>query len=265
MLSGGELQKTNLNDISQALALVRLDDEPTVFMHSSLFSLGRLDFSVENLVDFLLHWIGPHGTLVMPTFSYHNDKSQPWRALSTPSKTGVLTERFRMRSGVLRSAHPIHSICAYGKKADYLTKDIETTSFGEKSPFSKLIQMNAINIALGAQFVGGATFLHYAEELLRVPYREFVPLGVGVYDMNGLEIDSEFYYFARKSDRDRESSYTNNWEVALKDFLENNLFSFDKIGSANFMWARMGEVTNFLIERIRGNPYYCARIILNEK
>ena len=259
------MQKTNLNDISQALTLVRLDDEPTVFIHSSLFSLGRLDFSVEDLVDLLIHWVGPHGTLVMPSFSYHNDKSQPWRALSTPGKTGILTECFRVRAGVLRSAHPIHSICAYGKKANFLTKDIETTSFGEKSPFSKLIQMNAVNIALGAQFEGGATFLHYAEELLGVPYRSFLPLGVEVYDMSGLKVVVDFYYFARKLDPTKKSSYLNNWDDALKDLLGNNLFNSDKIGSANFMWARMGAAINFLIERIRADPYYCVKKILNEK
>lgn len=259
------MQKTNLNDISRALALVNLDDEPTVFIHSSLFSLGRLDFSVQELIDLLIEWIGPDGTLAMPAFSYHNDESYPWRALSTPGKTGILTECFRKSSGVLRSTHPIHSICAYGKKANYLTQDIEITSFGEKSPFSKLIQMNAVNIALGAQFVGGATFLHYVEELLRVPYRSFLQLEVEVYDMNGMKVDDDFYYFARRLDPTQKNSYVNNWDGALKDLLENNLLSSDKIGSANFMWAKMGDAINFLIQKIRADPYYCVKKILNEK
>jgi aminoglycoside 3-N-acetyltransferase len=259
------LQRTCLNDISKALSLIDLEPDPTVFMHSSLFYFGRLGFSVEDLIDLLLEWIGPHGTLAMPSFSYHSNKNLPWSALVTPGKTGVLTERFRIRPGVSRSVHPIHSISAYGKKAKFLTEDIETTSFGEKSPFSKLINMNAINVALGAQFLGGATFLHYAEELLKVPYREFIPLGVEVYDADELRVTNDFYYFARKLGRSQESMYVNDWDTPLKDFMDNNLLRFDRIKSANFMWARMGNSIDFLVDRIRKDAYYCAKEILNEK
>ncbi len=164
----------------------------------------------------------------------------------------------------MRSTHPIHSICAYGKKARYLTQDIATTSFGEKSSFAKLIKMNAINIALGTGFIGGATFLHYTEEHLKVPYREFLSLGVEVYDSDERKVDDEFYYFARKVTELHPGLYENNWETPLKDFMTAGLFHFDKIGNANVMWTKMEDSTEFLIKKVNINPYYCAKVVSHE-
>jgi aminoglycoside 3-N-acetyltransferase len=253
------LQKTTLLEISNKLKKIDVGHEPVIFLHSSLFQLGRLDCDIGDLLGMILDWVGGGGTLVMPSFSYHNDKNNPWFALQTPGKTGILTEKFRAHPAALRSIHPIHSVTAVGKFAEFLTGDIELTSFGEKSPFAKLIDMNALNIALGAEFIGGATFLHFIEEKFNVPYREFINLGVTAYNLKNDKVDSDFLYYGRKAEIGSSGVFENDWTLPLKELKDNRLFHFDKIGSANLMWSRMGGSIRFLSKKLINDPYYCAK------
>ena len=84
-----------------------------------------------------------------------------------------------------------------------------------------------MNVSLGANFIGGATFLHYAEEYLKSPYRAFIDLGVRCLDSNNSVVPCEFKYFARRSINNLE--YKNSWRTPLQDLVGNNLFVFDGI------------------------------------
>jgi len=250
------MQKTKLSEISDQLSKIDIGKEPVVFMHSSLFQLGKVENGILGIMDVIWNWLGEDSTLLMPSFSYHNIIDLPWCAKTSQGKTGLLTEYFRNMDGVVRSIHPIHSITAFGKHADFFASEIESTSFGPRSPFAKLVEVNAMNVSLGANFIGGATFLHFAEEFVSVPYREHVALGVNCFDMNDKVVENEFKYFARKRFKDQE--YQNDWTVPLQDFLEKELFTFNKIGSANLMYSRIGDTTRSLVDSLRINPFYCA-------
>jgi|LauGreSuBDMM15SN_2_FD.fasta_scaffold02197_6 aminoglycoside 3-N-acetyltransferase len=251
------MQTTTLKQISEKLNLIDIGEEPIIFLHSSLFQLGKINFSLNDLIDLLLNWVGVNGTLLMPSFSYQNDGN--WYALETKGKTGVLTEHFRGIPGVLRSIHPIHSVSALGKHANYFTKEIESSSFGIKSTFHKLIEANAINVSLGANFIGGATYLHYSEESVLSPFRDFKDLNVKCFDSNNFLLPVNFKYFARRITS--EGEYVNDWGKPLSDFIEKKLFIFDKIGDANFMYSRMLPSVRFLIEMLSSDAFYCAKFI----
>lgn len=253
------MQKINLIEIGNKLNKIDIGSEPVIFLHSSLFHLGRIDFRVSDLLSIIIDWLGPDGTLVMPSFSYHNNTTDPWFAKRTIGKTGLLTECFRLQQGALRSIHPIHSITAFGKLSHYLTREVDATSFGEKSSFSKLIEMDALNIALGIGFVGGATFLHYSEQKLEVPYREFVKLGVTAYDLYDQKLSEDFLYFGRKRNQAGKDLYINDWGQSFFDLNNEGFFNYDKIGSSNIMWSRMGSVSKYMSNKIMINPYYCAK------
>jgi aminoglycoside 3-N-acetyltransferase len=246
---------TTLKQIRDKLNSVDIGLEPIVFLHSSLFQLGKLDFGIEDLNSLLLEWVGPNGTLLMPSFSYQN--TGDWYVSTSKAKTGALTEYFRRLPGVVRSIHPIHSVTAYGKYAGLFAEEMESSSFGVKSAFHKLIEMDAINVSLGANFIGGATFLHYAEEFVLVPFREFRQLDVKCYDVNNALIPLSFKYFARKVTA--EGEFINDWDKPLSDFIKNELFTFDKVGVANFMYSRMSPAINFLVDELRLNPFYCSK------
>lgn len=228
-----------------------------MFLHSNLFSFGLIEKGVAGLYELILEWLGPDGTLLMPSFSYHNDSSKPWKCNETPAKTGVLTEYFRKRPGVRRSLHPIHSVVAAGTQAVFFTEDIDPSSFGEKSPFAKLYRCNAHNISLGTEFEGGATYLHYIEEMLQVPYRIHVDIPVEVYDASDMQVDKQFIYFARQVSEGFE--YANEWRHVWDDLSGAGAFVERRIGPAKVIHSRMQEAGNLLADAIKADPYYCAR------
>jgi aminoglycoside 3-N-acetyltransferase len=91
----------------------------------------------------------------------------------TPTSAGLIPEVFRNYPGVKRSVN-MHSVCAIGKHADFLTRDhINSITYWDKqSPYYRLSEINGIvfGIGLGKAFVG--TILHCVESVLRteLPY-----------------------------------------------------------------------------------------------
>ena len=251
------MHTTTLKELSSGLGRIELGREPVVFMHSNLFPLGLIEKGVVGLYGLLLEWLGPDATLLMPAFSYHNNPDKPWECNRTAAKTGALTEYFRKQQHVLRSIHPIHSVSAYGKYAQHFTSDIDVSSFGEKSPFAKLHQCNAHNISIGTGLVGGATYLHYTEEFLKVPYRSFVKIPVAVFDANESKVDREFVYFARVAVDGFE--YVNVWNNVWDDLSVAGAFTTFEIGPAKIVHSKMRDSADLFADKIKENPYYCAQ------
>src|ERR1700730_12706132 len=65
----------------------------------------RLDLLIEAMEAA----VGREGTLVVPTFSYSFTKGEPYDIRKTPSAVGMVSERFRMQTGVRRTSDPIFS------------------------------------------------------------------------------------------------------------------------------------------------------------
>ena len=76
---------------------------------------------------------------------------------------------------------------------------------------------------------GGATFVHYAEELFKPPYRNLINLKLAVYDHNEKKINKRFSFFARKKNKYYEG--VNYWKP-----VEKNLISSKIMTKENFLW-----------------------------
>jgi aminoglycoside 3-N-acetyltransferase len=249
------MHKTTLSDIKKILNNIPINTtEPLVFVHSSLFPFGIIENGVSGICQTLIDWIGPNGTLMMPTFTFK--KHECWHQQNTPSETGILTEYFRKLPGARRTIHPIHSVAVYGKQAEYLSSEIDSSSFGEKSIFAKIFKLKATNISLGTEFEGGTTYLHYIEELFKVPYRDYIEINTKVLDSKSFEIDKSFTYFARIKKENFE--WDNNWSIVLKDLISRNLINLHKVGPAKIMHSNMHETGLFFLNQLSKNPLYCA-------
>jgi aminoglycoside 3-N-acetyltransferase len=146
-----------------------------VWMQSSWNEFYNLDAKPSEVLALILDILGPQGTLVMPAFPIHPDLSKVLEIDLVPSSSGLLTEIFRRRSGVLRSIHLSASVCALGPAADYLVRDHHRDLFawGALSPYQRLIELDARLVCLGlGPFVRNLTPLHSVECLLyeELPY-----------------------------------------------------------------------------------------------
>ena len=250
------MHKTSLVDIKKVLEEIPINtSNPIVFVHSGLFPFGILEGGLSGVCDLLLDWIGPNGTIAMPAFTFN--RRETWHQNNTPSEMGVLTEYFRKFPGVRRTIHPIHSVSVFGAQAEYLATDIEESSFGERSVFEKLFRLEALNISLGTEFEGGATYLHYLEELSQVPYRSFIEVKTKVYDGDGNKINKKFTYFARH--RGENYYWDNCWSVLFDDLREEGLIGLRKLGPAKIMYSKMYDAGIFFLEKLRKDPLYCAQ------
>jgi len=142
-----------------------------------------MEGGAEAFIDALLQAVGPHGTIMMNTFtgfyatSFLKNPAQclfDWK--TTPANTGHVPETFRHRPEAMRSHHPTSSVAAIGKMADFLTKDHERDP--SHSPYSRLGEINGkvLYIGLKERLVA---MRHQAQYL--AGHYGLVPLDVATY------------------------------------------------------------------------------------
>ncbi|MFC5701507.1 aminoglycoside N(3)-acetyltransferase [Cohnella faecalis] len=166
----------------------------TIFVHTSLKSLGFVVGGAETVIRALLEIVGEEGTLMMPSQTWKNlDPTtgvhwevpvewwpiirENWPAYDkevTPAiGMGTVAEMLRKWPGASRSDHPARSIAAVGKHADYLTKDHDlSVIFGKGSPVDKLYELDGHILLIGVGYDKN-TSLHLAETRADFPTKRF--------------------------------------------------------------------------------------------
>jgi aminoglycoside 3-N-acetyltransferase len=134
----------------------------------------------------LLEWIrsfANDSTVMMPAFPFEGMASeylatQRFDVAKSSSRMGLLTELFRRTSGVRRSLHPTHSVCAEGRRAETLTCEHheDVVPFGPKSPFAKLAAARGQILLLGVG-IDVLTQVHATEDAMgdAFPLRVYLP------------------------------------------------------------------------------------------
>jgi len=162
-------------DLLQALQSVGIRTGDIIFVHSSIYRMGKLaDTAIDDIpqavTSILIDLLGPSGGLYAPTFTYKFCDGQPFDIRSTPSEMGVLTEYIRKQEESVRSPHPMQSIAGMGPNAvDVCNRDTRTT-FTSGGPIDRLYELDAKVLLLGAPFQS-TSLIHYVEEKCEVPYR----------------------------------------------------------------------------------------------
>ena len=138
--------------------------------HSSLTRFGYVAGGPDAVIDAFLDVLGPKGTLVMPSFSFTRKGTEPFDRTNSPACTGLISETFRRRPDVLRSAHPSHSLCARGPLArDILRNHTHRRGvLAHASPFGRLYDRNAWVLMFAPP--GANTIMHMGEYLAGIPH-----------------------------------------------------------------------------------------------
>ena len=107
----------------RSLGIVR---DNAVLMHSTFSQFNGFQGNPRQVIDCLLNVLGPNGHLFMMSMaytssSYHYLKmAKPFDVRNTVSRMGIISEIFRRRPGVLRSANPLHPVLALGPRANWV-------------------------------------------------------------------------------------------------------------------------------------------------
>ncbi len=168
-------------DILADLRRVGISPGNILGVHSSLSSLGHVEGGAEAVLNALFEAVGRDGTLVMSTYLVGpplrltaSDKANgiTWKIrriafddLSTPSGMGAISDAFRRHPQVVRGHQPVHSVSAWGNRADYFCQG-----------FKPLVEAGGIILLLGVQ-MDRCSALHIAEE--RVPLPDEIQKAMG--------------------------------------------------------------------------------------
>ena len=91
-----------------------------VLLHSNLKYLFKsllnknIIFNLDDIADSILEFLGPKGTLVLPTFNFDFCNGKPFSFLDTQSQMGIFSEIFRNKNKLNRTWHPVYSFSIHG-------------------------------------------------------------------------------------------------------------------------------------------------------
>ena len=227
----------------------------TVVVHSSLKSMGNVEGGADTVIDALIEVVGEEGTVMFPALSFYPcTTTLKFDVRNTPGCIGFIPEVFRKREGVIRSFHPTHSVCAYGKLAKELTQDHykDDTPVGENSPYQKLIGVNGKILMLGCG-LGSNTFMHGVEEIGNAPYclGEAKTYEMIDYDGNVVYKSIRGHYFHRP-----EGNFIQRYDRAV-DVLERDVdYFFGKVHGAPSCLYNAKALCEKAVEKMKTSPAY---------
>jgi aminoglycoside 3-N-acetyltransferase len=213
-------------------------------MHASFGQFTGFRGEPRQVIDCLLNVLGPGGHLFMMSMGYTSSahdymkSGKPFDVRRTVSRMGIISEIFRRREGMLRSANPLHPVLAWGPKAEWVIAghDRMTHSCGAGSPFEKMLELDTKVLFLDVPFAV-FTFAHYLEDRFKdsapVPVYHPEPFQSLLIDRDGREQRVKVYVFHRDAIERR------NFPVLKEALVRDGLLKRDKIGNTGLMIVKM--------------------------
>ena len=171
--SGRHVTRAELVRNLAGLGIARGD---TLFVHSSLKSLGYVDGGAASVVSALQDAVGPEGTLLVPTYFLPAGTVKATCEMEGyvfdlnrhGTNMGRLPETFLANAATHRSVHPTHSVSAWGRHAQYLTEahHLAPSIFGPGSPWERFVGLEKAKVLGLGVSMGPITFYHVLEDAL---------------------------------------------------------------------------------------------------
>jgi aminoglycoside 3-N-acetyltransferase len=237
--------------VVQTLETIGVEKGDTLLVSSFLGAFGRFEKGLETVVGAFQQAVGSEGTLVFPTYTIHFLGGRDYDHDQTSSETGILTEYFRKLPNVGRTFDPVYSHGVWGKKKDEYLKVQSHDTLGRESLFRRLHDDNALNIYFGTSMNKGATFLHYFERMVEVPYR-YLKTFKGTVVRDGRSSTIEVKHYARFLDAPVELNFNR-----LQDrIIENGLAKVAHLGRGLIFSIRLKDLYEEAERVYRDDPFY---------
>lgn len=225
----------------RALGIARND---AILMHASFGQFTGFRGEPRQVIDCLLSIVGPDGHLFMMSMGFTSSgydylkSGKPFDVRRTVSRMGIVSEIFRRRDGVLRSANPLHPVLAWGPRAAWVISghDQMPHSCGAGSPFEKMLELDTKVLFFDVSF-GVFTFANYLEDRFKdsapVPVYHPEPFETSIIDGNGQEQRVKTYVSHREAIRRR------NFQVLANALIRDGLLRQERIGNTRLMLVKL--------------------------
>ena len=257
--------------LEEALRRLGLGDGSAVMMHSAFSPLNGFEGDAQHVIDCVLDVIGPRGHLFMVSLPYagaaraYLGSGQTFDVRRTPSQMGILSESFRRRRDVLRSANPLHPVLAWGPRAEWVVSGHESLSHscGPGSPFEKMLELEttALFFDVGIEVL---TFMHYLEDRFAstapVPVYTDTPMPVELIDRGGMRRHLDVYPFSR------EAMAARNFALVYEEMGRRGMIQRERVGNTVLQVTALRSVLDVgaeLVDRgthIYGRPGEAVRV-----
>lgn len=242
-------------DLKQHLAALGVKPTDTVFVHTSMKAIGEVEGGAEAVIDALKEYLQDEGLLVFPTHTWRQMKGDynTFDPKTEPSCVGLLSNLAWKRPDAVRSLHPDHSACAFGKDAEaYCAGDaVATTPCPRNGTMGGLIDRKGIILMIGCSTTKN-TFLHSVEELAGVPDRlATTPTDFYVIHPDGSRRHHPIYRHLCSRGYPSE-----NYDCVVPELLASGAMWTGRFGDAKVYAERADLVFEQVCERLKENPDY---------
>lgn len=261
-------------DFSQVLSEISaLGVKPgsILIVHSSGSELKPTGLKPVEIIDELLRFIGPTGTLAVPCIPFYKEEPVGISRLSddicqtrltydvkrTPTWTGALSKALMNYAGAVRSRHPLNSMAAVGAVAERM---MEGNIAGDKplpcgptSSWKYCADHDASIVCLGVDMAHSLTMIHVAEDA----WADEWPIKNWYRERLFRVIDGD--YEEDVTIRERRPKWAINYaeRTLQSDLISNGVLKKCKVGSLNIEVCSSKKLLEFLRSRNQqGYPYY---------
>lgn len=220
-------KKYGANDVISVMKDMGMQKGSVICIHASMKEFYNFIGTAKELIDLIIEELGPEGTLIMPAFPIKALANKPgyvFDVYNDPTGAGYLAEEFRKYPGVVRSINVQHSVCAFGRYADYLIKDHHHTHdcWDNNSPWQRMIELGCIvfNLGMPSSYIG--TFDHCVESILQYEYDYWAQF---------FTEEREYKYYANDGNIQRYVNYTSNIDRRTRESNVTKYFTEEEMKS----------------------------------
>ncbi len=242
----------NLSDIFQKLEIE--SNSAVIYFH--IYSDMIKDIAdIKGLFSFVDYYFDKKSTVCMPSFPFTGGdyydyliKNPVFDVRKTPCRTNLISEIFRRKENVIRSIHPWCSVACKGYYATEFTyehhKDIKT--FGEKSPFWKIIEAGGYVVGLGVD-CNTNSFAHMPDDKMKSLY-DFRVYEENLFNIKCLDYDGN-ELFVQTDCIERSTSKAIKPRI-MKEFLKKECFYKElNFNGINFYSMKLKDFVDFSVNK----------------
>lgn len=162
----------NRQQLVEGFNSIPLTTSRVIMVHNSYKSLGGVEGGAETVIDALLEFAGPEGTVLFPTFNFQSwTETHYFDIEETLSHMGIIGERARVRPQAKRTPHPIYSFAAIGKYSQDFAACEDKEAYGPNSAFALFHKLNGTIVSIGLHWNSTFSLHHYVEYNVGCDYR----------------------------------------------------------------------------------------------